>query len=136
MAYTTNTQCMIVSTYTHLSLSDDLLQTSAPRNSNNADPLNVRDLFVCMCYSGPLHLQSDATTRPATMRHYRAMTSFATQRLRPSPIVYQQPPTILRHLRKLLPYSFRIGTVLPVQNDEPLDPLDVCFHVLSHLLST
>ncbi|KAJ8581566.1 hypothetical protein M405DRAFT_614774 [Rhizopogon salebrosus TDB-379] len=30
-----------------------------------------------------------------------------------------------RHLRKLLPSSFRKGTVLFVQNDEPYDPLNV-----------
>jgi len=81
-------------------------------------------LFVCVCYSVPLHLQSDATARLPTVRRHRATTSFATQRLRP-PIVSQQPSTILRHLRKLLPFSLHRGTVLPVQNDEPCDPLDV-----------
>ncbi|KAJ8589150.1 WD40 repeat-like protein [Rhizopogon salebrosus TDB-379] len=111
----------------------------APKNSQHSDPLNVRDPFVCACYSVPLHLQSgsDATTRPAAVRRHRATTPFPTQRLRPFPIVYQQPLTILRHLRTLLPSSFRRGTVLPVQNDEPCDPLDVPaissrHHNLSH----
>jgi hypothetical protein len=120
--------------YTDLSLSDDLLQTNAPRKSHTSNPLNVRDPFVCVCYSVPLHLQSDATTRPPTVRRHQATTSFATQRLRP-PIVYQQPLTILRRLRKLLPSSFRRGTV-PVRNDEPCNPLDVCLRVLSPPLST
>jgi hypothetical protein len=119
--------------HTLISHPNNLLQTNAPENSYNRDPLNVRDPFVCVCHSGPLHSQSDATTRPATVRRHRATTSFATQRLRPSPIVSQQPPTILRHLRKLLPSSFRRGTVLPVQNDEPHDPLNVCLRVLSPL---
>ncbi|KAJ8596238.1 hypothetical protein M405DRAFT_805806 [Rhizopogon salebrosus TDB-379] len=44
---------------------------------------------------------------------------------------------MLRHLRKLLSSSFRRGTVLPVRNDEPCDPLDVPatssqHHNLSH----
>ncbi|KAJ8589981.1 hypothetical protein M405DRAFT_817023, partial [Rhizopogon salebrosus TDB-379] len=44
---------------------------------------------------------------------------------------------ILRHLRKLLPSSFRRGTLLLVRNDEPCDPLDVPatssrHHNLSH----
>ncbi|KAJ8589983.1 WD40 repeat-like protein [Rhizopogon salebrosus TDB-379] len=99
---------------------EEAVGTNAPRNSHNGDPPN-----------------SDATTRPPIVHHHRATTSFATQRLRPSPIVYQQPLTILRHLRKLLPSSFRRGTVLPVRNDEPYDPLDVPatssqHHNLSH----
>jgi WD40 repeat protein len=77
----------------------------------------------------------DATTRPPTVHRHRATTSFATQRSKP-PVVYQQPLTILRHIRKLLPSSFRRGTVLPVRNDEPCDPLDVCLNVLSPPLST
>ncbi|KAJ8589153.1 WD40 repeat-like protein [Rhizopogon salebrosus TDB-379] len=96
--------------------------TVAPKIFHNSDPLNVCDPFVCVCYSVPLHLQSDATTRPPT---HRATTSFATQSFRPSPIVCQHPLTILRHLHKLLPSSFRRSTVLPVRNDEPCDPLDV-----------
>ncbi|KAJ8590838.1 hypothetical protein M405DRAFT_141537 [Rhizopogon salebrosus TDB-379] len=113
--------------YTHLSLSNTILQAIAPKNSQHGDPLNVRDPFVCACYSVPLHLQSgsDATTRPAAVRRHRVAAPFPSQRLRPSPIVYQQPLTILRHLRKLLPSSFRRGTVLPVRNNEPCDPLDV-----------
>jgi hypothetical protein len=50
MAYTTNTQCMIVSTYTHLSLSNNLLQTNAPKNSHNSDPLNVRDPILSLLH--------------------------------------------------------------------------------------
>jgi hypothetical protein len=134
MACTRNTQCMYSPAYTDLSLSNDLLQTNAPRKFHNSDPLNVRDSFVCVCYSVPLHLQSDATTRPPTVRRHQATTSFATQRLRP-PIIYQQPLTILPHLRKLLPSSFRRGAV-PVRNDEPCDRLDVCLRLLSPPLST
>ncbi|KAJ8584496.1 WD40 repeat-like protein [Rhizopogon salebrosus TDB-379] len=91
--------------------------TNAPRNFHNSDPLN-----------------SDATIRP-TVRRHRVTTPFATQRLRT--IAYQHPPTILRHLRKLLPSSFRRGTVLPLRSDEPCDPLNVPatssrYHNLSH----
>jgi hypothetical protein len=81
------------SVYTQLSLSNTTLQTITPKNSHNSDPLNilVRD-SLCVLLSTHslllLHLQCDASTCPATVRRHRATTSFATQRLRPSPSTY------------------------------------------------
>jgi hypothetical protein len=50
MADTTNTRCMIISAYTHLSLSHILLQTNAPKNAHNSDPLNVRGPILSLLH--------------------------------------------------------------------------------------
>lgn len=49
------------------------------------------------------------------------------------------PPTsahFFRHLRNLLPSSFRKNAVPPVRKDEPRDPLDVCLFTLPFPKST
>ena len=76
-------------------------------------------------------LQVVATTRPAAVHSKPATASLTAPPSRHSPTIHQQP-TPLRHLRKLLPFSFRRrDAVLPVRNDRPRDPLDVCHFILS-----
>jgi WD40 repeat protein len=83
----------------------------------------------------PLTLsQSDATIRPAAMQP--AAVSFANKPSSQSPTIYQQMFFALRHLRKLLPFSFRRDAVLLAGIVEPRDPLDVCVFVLSPQQST
>jgi hypothetical protein len=98
-----------------LPLSNNLLQTKAPTHLK----IHMILSFVRRCTCSLMQQLVLLQRRP-----------LSPQRLRPSPIVSQQPPTILRHLRKLLSFPFRRGTVLPAQNGEPYDPLHVCPYVL------
>jgi hypothetical protein len=54
---------------------------------------------------------------------------------RPLPTVEPQQPMFLR-LANSLRFSPRTNTVCPGQNDQPRDPLDVCFFLLLHSYST
>jgi len=85
-------------------------------------------LILLLIYT--IHLsqlsQSDATRRPYAVRCIQA-TLPAHRPPRPSPTIPRQP-VLLRYLRKFLPFS---NSVLPVRNDQPRDPLDVCLYLSS-----
>jgi hypothetical protein len=76
-------------------------------------------------------LQSDATIRPVTIQRNPATVSLVDQPSNQSPTIHQQKFSALRHLRKLLPSSFRSDGVLLAGIVDPHDPLDVCLCLVS-----
>jgi hypothetical protein len=137
MAYTTNTQCMIVSTYTDLSLSNNSYRpTHLKIPTTVIHSTYVIQFFLFYVTDPALLLQSDAARRFVAGRRNAVSPSIAPRPLRPSPTTYPLQPTFLHHIRKFLRSSLRKNAVPFVRNDKLHDPLDVrllpCFFCRGH----
>jgi hypothetical protein len=82
--------------YLHSSIANDVLQTNAPKNIHNSDPLNVRDPILLFYITDPaLLLQSDAARHFVAVRRNAVSSSVAPRPLRLPynlPIAAHSPP--------------------------------------------
>jgi hypothetical protein len=132
MADTTNTRCMIVSAYTHLSLSNTLTdQRAYVKIPTTVIHSTCVIQFVPFWITDPaLLLQSDAARRFVAVPRNAVSSSVAPRLLRPSPTTYPLQPTFLHHIRKFLRSSFCKNAASFVRNDRLHDPLDVRLFIL------